>query len=121
GWTWYTGSAGWLFRVGLESVLGLRVVRGREVVLRPCIPADWPGFTLRWRVPDGAAAYEIVVTRAGAAGRTSAALDGAPLRVEDGSVRFPLAADGATHRVDVRLGADAPVAGSHTDTAAAEA
>ncbi|HEX7088941.1 MAG TPA: hypothetical protein VF192_02325, partial [Longimicrobiales bacterium] len=121
GWTWYTGSAGWLFRVGLESVLGLRVVRGREAVLRPCIPADWPGFTLRWRVPEGATVYEIAVTRARAAERTSAALDGAALRVEDGAVRFPLAADGATHRVDVRLGADAIVAHAHTGAAAAEA
>ena len=90
-------------------------------MLRPCIPADWPGFTLRWRVPDGATVYEFVVTRADATERTSAALDGAPLRVEDGAVRFPLAADGATHRVDVRLAADAPVAGAHTGTAAAEA
>jgi len=121
GWTWYTGSAGWLFRVGLESVLGLRVVRGREIVLRPCIPADWPGFTLRWRVPDGATVYEFVVTRADGAERTSAALDGEELRVENGAVRLPLAADGAMHRVDVRLGADALVAGTHARTAAAEA
>src|SRR5690606_15994529 len=92
GWTWYTGSAGWLFRVGLESVLGLRVVRGREVVLRPCIPADWPGFTLRWRVPDGATVYEFVVTRADATERTSAAPAGAPPRVEDGAVALALAA-----------------------------
>lgn len=121
GWTWYTGSAGWLFRVGLESVLGLRVVHGREIVLRPCIPAEWPGFTLRWRVPGSGTVYEFVVTRAGATERTSAALDGDPLRVEDGAVRLPLAADGATHRVEVRLGADAPVASADAGVVAAEA
>ena len=90
-------------------------------MLRPCIPADWPGFTLRWRVPDSATVYEIVVTRADAGERTSAAVDGAPVGVEAGAVRFPLAADGATHRVEVRLGTDALAAGAHAGAAAAEA
>jgi N,N'-diacetylchitobiose phosphorylase len=54
GWSWYTGSAGWWYRVALESVLGLRVENGRELLIRPCIPASWPGFRLllpsaRWR------------------------------------------------------------------------
>ena len=46
GWSWYTGSAGWMFRVGIESVLGLRIEDARTLVLKPCIPADWPGFRM---------------------------------------------------------------------------
>jgi cyclic beta-1,2-glucan synthetase len=48
GWSWYTGSAGWYYRVALESVLGLEL-RGDLLTMRPCIPANWPGFTLTLR------------------------------------------------------------------------
>ncbi len=48
GWTWYSGSAGWLYRAGLESILGFRL-RAARVVIDPCIPADWPGFAVRLR------------------------------------------------------------------------
>ncbi|WP_145561805.1 GH36-type glycosyl hydrolase domain-containing protein [Yersinia aldovae] len=43
GWTWYTGSAGWMHRAGIEGILGIRR-EGKELVLNPCIPASWPGF-----------------------------------------------------------------------------
>ena len=46
GWTWYTGSAGWMYRVGLEGMLGL-VRRGASFALEPCIPSSWPGYRHR--------------------------------------------------------------------------
>jgi cellobiose phosphorylase len=58
GWTWYTGSAGWLYRVGLEALLGLHR-RGEKLVLEPCIPAAWAGFTLTYRYRS--ATYEVRV------------------------------------------------------------
>ena len=48
GWTWYTGSAGWMHRAGLESILGLRF-EGSSLHLDPCIPNSWPGFEIRLR------------------------------------------------------------------------
>ncbi len=104
GWTWYTGSAGWMFRVALESVLGFTVRGGDTLVLRPCIPAAWPGFTVRHRLPDGRTTYEVVVTRGAA---TRASLDGADVPQDGAAVRVPLARDGAAHRVEVVLGPDA--------------
>ncbi|MEJ7809850.1 MAG: hypothetical protein WKG32_05460 [Gemmatimonadaceae bacterium] len=104
GWTWYTGSAGWMYRVAVESILGVTLVDGRALSIRPSIPDDWPGFTLHYRVPgDGGASYEIVVTRAEGAGETRAMVDGDPARVEDGAVLVPLLRDGAAHRVEVAL------------------
>ena len=44
GWTWYTGSAGWLYRAGLEWILGFRL-RENQLTLAPCVPPEWPGFT----------------------------------------------------------------------------
>ena len=48
GWTWYTGSAGWMYRLILESLLGLRI-EADKLWLAPCLPSDWQGFTLRYR------------------------------------------------------------------------
>lgn len=58
GWTWYTGSCGWMYRAGLENILGLDV-RGNELRLAPCIPPEWPEFELRYRF--GSAEFHIVV------------------------------------------------------------
>ncbi len=106
GWTWYTGSAGWMFRVALESVFGFTLVRGEVIELRPCIPAAWPGFSLRYRLPDGRTSYELVVARANGGAATSATMNGSSLAVERGAVIVPLARDGASHRVEISLGAD---------------
>ena len=48
GWSWYTGSAAWLYRAGLESLLGLKVRQG-ELSVTPCVPADWPSFEVTLR------------------------------------------------------------------------
>ncbi|WP_420456686.1 GH36-type glycosyl hydrolase domain-containing protein [Rubrivirga sp.] len=98
GWTWYTGSAGWMWRVAVESVLGFGIDRGEAITLAPCVPADWPAFSLRYRLPDGSGTtYAVHVTRGDAPGLT---LDGEPVEAGDGW-RVPLVRDGAEH--DVRL------------------
>ena len=58
GWTWYTGSAGWLYQVGLHSLLGL-VIRGSQLTVEPCIPAEWNGFSITYRY--GQSCVEITV------------------------------------------------------------
>ncbi len=105
GWTWYTGSAGWMFRVAIESILGVTIRDGRTLVLCPCIPAEWPGFSVQYRLPDGRTRYHIVVKRTG--GVTAARGEGLLVRVEEGAVLVELRSDGGTHRVDVDLGPDA--------------
>jgi cyclic beta-1,2-glucan synthetase len=101
GWTWYSGSAGWMQRAGIESILGLRL-QGEVLHLDPCIPKSWPGFqmTIRYR----SARYEIEVENPGGAGHgiASAELDDAT--VETRPLRVSLADDGITHRLRVRLG-----------------
>jgi N,N'-diacetylchitobiose phosphorylase len=103
GWTWYTGSAGWMFRVALESVLGITLVDGTALRVAPCVPAAWPGYTVRYRLPDGATTYDIAVTRRDGGGIT-ATLDGRQVEAGEGAVLVPLAEDGALHRVEVSLG-----------------
>ena len=79
GWTWYTGSAGWMYRLLVESLLGLRLVVDK-LYLAPCIPAAWPSFTIDYRYRE--TTYRITVLQiqaTGAAGDPSAGvtLDGA--------------------------------------------
>jgi cyclic beta-1,2-glucan synthetase len=100
GWTWYTGSAGWMYRAGLESMLGVRM-RGERLEIDPCIPRAWEGFrvTLRHRT----ARYEIRVENPQGVSRgvAVATLDG---RALDRPVAVPLVDDGAVHQVHVVLG-----------------
>jgi len=101
GWSWYTGSAGWMYRAGLEWLLGFRL-RGAVLHLDPCIPRAWRRFDITFRYH--ASRYEIEVLNPNGATRGIATIevDGIPQSVAGGSV--PLTNDGATHRVRVVLG-----------------
>jgi N,N'-diacetylchitobiose phosphorylase len=105
GWSWYTGSAGWLFRAALESVLGLRVTQGRTLLIRPCIPAAWPGFRIRYRLPDGVTQCDIAVENPSGGRQVIAArLDGVDTPIVGGAARVSLPAGGGDYRVELRLG-----------------
>jgi cyclic beta-1,2-glucan synthetase len=99
GWTWYTGSAGWLYRLGIEFILGL-TRRGATFALDPCIPASWPGYSMTWHF--GHARYEINVTNPDrqCRGIAQATLDGTAV---DASA-IPLMDDGRVHEVRIVLG-----------------
>jgi N,N'-diacetylchitobiose phosphorylase len=105
GWTWYTGSAGWMFRVAVESILGLSLEDGKTLVLRPAISATWPSCKLKYRLPDGKTRYEITVEnpRGKECGVTAATADGTAAEVVDGAARVPIVRDGQVHRVTVTL------------------
>jgi cyclic beta-1,2-glucan synthetase len=103
GWTWYTGAAGWMYRVGLESILGLRR-RGAAFELDPCIPSAWTHYSISWRI--GATQYEITVTNPDrrCRGVSEATVDGRSVNPR----AIPLVDDGATHAVAVVLGDPKP-------------
>ena len=65
GWTWYTGSAGWMYRLIVESLLGLRLDVDK-LHFAPCLPADWKAFTMHYRYRE--TVYHIVVSQTHAAG-----------------------------------------------------
>jgi len=106
GWTWYTGSAGWLYRAGLEAILGFRL-HANVLAIDPCVPAAWPSFDIvyRRRTPQGTATrYDIAVENPDGVNRgvVRVELDGEPLPA--GAAGIPLADDGRPHRVRVVLG-----------------
>jgi cyclic beta-1,2-glucan synthetase len=101
GWTWYTGSAGWMYRAGLEWILGFRL-RDATLLLDPCIPKTWPSFRIVFRYRS--ARYDIRVEnpRDVSRGVVRAELDGNAL--PENQARIPLADDGISHLVRVVLG-----------------
>ncbi|HZX29316.1 MAG TPA: hypothetical protein VFF16_19740 [Telluria sp.] len=103
GWTWYTGSAGWMFRVALESVLGFTLTGGDTIRIKPVVPSAWPEFRIRYTLPDGSTSYEIRVRNGGTGTVAAARIDGSAAPVEQGAALLPLRADGAVHHVDIEL------------------
>ncbi len=100
GWTWYTGSAGWMYRAGIEWILGFRL-RGRFLHVDPCIPRAWRSFEIAFRYHS--AHYEILVEnpRGTTRGVSAVALDG--LQLGPGTA-IALVDDGARHAIHVVLG-----------------
>ena len=102
GWTWYTGSAGWMYRVGVEALLGVTLQRG-ALKIDPCIPRSWKAYEITFR--SGAAEYRIGVENPDAVCR------GVRLVELDGAAQpdflIPLTTAAGVHRVRVVLGAEA--------------
>ncbi|MFL7867499.1 MAG: glucoamylase family protein [Anaerolineales bacterium] len=99
GWTWYTGSSGWLYRLGLEAILGLNR-QGDSLSVRPCVPKEWNSFSITYRF--GEASYRIRVENPEGVNRgvQEVTLDGETL--PDGVI--PLKSEKANHEVSIRLG-----------------
>ena len=101
GWTWYTGSAGWMYRVALEGLLGFKL-QGDRLVIDPCIPRSWPGFEIHFR--HGGTVYDIAVDNPARISRgiVRADLDGKEMAPQP--LAIPLKDDGTRHRVRLTLG-----------------
>lgn len=101
GWTWYTGSSGWMYRIWLEEVLGFRL-RGDRLTIAPVIPDDWQGFEIHYR--HRSATYQIEVRRRAGNDSRIVELDGR--QTADSSI--PLADDGRIHKVTVWISSPSP-------------
>jgi cyclic beta-1,2-glucan synthetase len=100
GWTWYTGSAGWLYRVSVETILGFQL-RGMSLRIDPCVSRRWLGFEITFRYHS--AIYDIRVENPSSVSRGVALtrIDGV---VHAGIADIPLANDAKHHEILVVLG-----------------
>jgi cyclic beta-1,2-glucan synthetase len=98
GWTWYTGSAGWMYRLIVESLLGLKL-EGDRLHVAPCLPAEWNEFKLSYRYRE--TEYHITVLRSNAEEEEQAGV------TVDGTTQaddyIQLIDDQKTHEVGVRV------------------
>jgi cellobiose phosphorylase len=96
GWTWYTGSAGWMYRLIVESLLGLRLETDK-LRFAPCLPGDWDVFKVHYRYRE--TVYHITVLQPGDGSAASVTVDG----VEQPDNAIPLLDDRHEHSVEVRI------------------
>ncbi len=96
GWTWYTGSAGWMYRLVVESLLGLRLEIDK-LRIEPCLPDDWDGFRVHYRYRE--TIYHIAVLRMSSGGGAGIILDGVLLS----DAAIPLVDDRREHSVEARI------------------
>ncbi len=100
GWTWYTGAAGWMYRAGVEWILGFHL-RGTTLVMDPCIPRDWPEFALSFRYHSSRYEVKVFNPKSVCRGIHSVEVDGKPVR---GGAAILLKDDGASHDIRIVLG-----------------
>ncbi len=100
GWTWYTGAAGWLYRAGLEWILGFQK-RGSALLIDPCIPKEWKHFEIAYRHGDTLYRIKVENPKGVSRGVSQVIVDGTLL---PGEALVPLADDGIEHQVQVVLG-----------------
>jgi cyclic beta-1,2-glucan synthetase len=101
GWTWYTGSAGWMYRTAIEGILGIHL-RGMRLTVDPCIPSGWPGFEVTYK--HGSSRYQIVVENPHGVcrGIVRASLDGHEMRATP--CEIALVDDASYHYARITLG-----------------
>ena len=98
GWTWYTGSAAWMYRLILESLLGLKI-EVDKLSFEPCIPAEWDAFTVHYRFRETVYHIKVQQRHTGEVGATTVSLDGV---VQEGK-EISLADDRGEHFVEVMI------------------
>jgi cyclic beta-1,2-glucan synthetase len=99
GWTWYTGSAGWMYQAAIRALLGLRR-HGATISVEPCVPTMWPEYSLVWTVNGTRYRFTVTNPEHQSQGVASAHLDG--VAVDPRAI--PLHTDGAEHDVTLVIG-----------------
>ncbi len=99
GWTWYTGSAAWMYRLGIEAILGI-TREGKTLIIDPCIPSQWPGFSFSYRFGNTIYRVQVKNPQGYNRGVSEAWMDDVAFRGN----RFPLVDDGVEHLLTLVIG-----------------
>jgi cyclic beta-1,2-glucan synthetase len=102
GWTWYTGSAGWMYQCAVQALLGLKR-NGETISLDPCVPTVWPEYSVEWRIASTRYRFVVSNPEYRSRGIVSAVCNGTPVD----PAAIPLVDDGGLHEVRIVLGAGA--------------
>jgi cellobiose phosphorylase len=104
GWTWYTGSAGWMYRVALESILGFTLEKD-AILLNPSVSSDWPDYQIRYLADQKGTVYLITIENPEnlETGILTGTADGKKLKNDTGPLKIYLEQDGREHDIRLRL------------------
>jgi len=104
GWSWYTGSGGWFYRVALESILGFRLM-GDSIYINPSVSPEWTHFSIVFKLDDGKTTYSISLENQDRLqnGRVSGTHNGEPVKTHNNVAAIPITRDGKKHTVKLTL------------------
>lgn len=105
GWTWYTGSAGWMYRVIIESILGINITGGNRLEINPSISAEWEEYRFTLREQQGETIYQITVYNPNGlqTGSLEGVVDGEEFKADGEAFSLNLKSDGKVHKVTLTL------------------
>jgi cellobiose phosphorylase len=105
GWTWYTGSAGWMYRVMIESILGIEIRGGNQLLLKPLVLPEWKSYRITVRSLDGNTSYRIDISNHQkiADGEWEAMLDGEKVDVDNGRLTVTMMNDQEEHDIQLAI------------------
>ncbi|WDC83711.1 hypothetical protein PL321_14210 [Caloramator sp. mosi_1] len=98
GWTWYTGSSGWMYKVGLEGILGFNKLSDR-IIINPCIPKSWKEYTISYTYNDTIYNIKVINNNGKCTGIEKIELDGETLKEK----YIPLFNDNKEHKIIVYM------------------
>ncbi len=105
GGSWYTGAAGWMYRIVIESIIGFSVEEGAMILIDPRVPSSWGEFSISYKIPGDSAIYHIRIDNPD--GRTrgirSGNVDDANVEIREGVARIPIRSDGSVRHVELRM------------------
>ncbi|WP_138429835.1 GH36-type glycosyl hydrolase domain-containing protein [Fodinibius saliphilus] len=104
GWTWYTGSAGWMYQVALESILGI-TIEPKLLVIEPAIASYWQGYEVEWKRLDSETIYHIkIINDQGIEqGLLRGTIDGREVQFPGGKAEIKLTKDGKEHNIELKM------------------
>ncbi len=104
GWTWYTGSAGWMYRVALESILGIQI-KEDVMTIQPAISSKWDSYQLEWRLQDGQTVYQLKINNPDGlqSGGLKGTIDDEPVHFPEGKAQITLKSDNQKHSISLQL------------------
>ncbi|WP_265786665.1 GH36-type glycosyl hydrolase domain-containing protein [Fodinibius salicampi] len=104
GWTWYTGSAGWMYRVALESILGIHIKKN-VMTINPVISSDWNSYRVKWKLRDGETVYQLEILNPDGlqSGGLEGTVDDEPVSFSKGKARITLKSDRKYHSISLQL------------------
>jgi cellobiose phosphorylase len=107
GWSWYTGSGGWFYRVALESILGFRYDSG-SIVIKPSISSQWDEYSILLKLGDDETEYHITVKNPDGleTGKLKGQIDGKSKSSDDKKMIIPVKKDGKVHKINVTIVSD---------------
>ncbi|MEX2632843.1 MAG: glucoamylase family protein [Balneolales bacterium] len=104
GWTWYTGSGGWMYRVMLESILGFRIERG-NIKLKPAISAQWKSYRIKYRADEKGTIYDIRIHNPNnlETGMVNGKINGKAVQFKNQHALIKVLHDGKVHHVELSI------------------